>query len=298
MSRFVKYQHIERFGTSEVRDIEYGECYVFPKIDGTNASVWCEGGKVQAGSRKRHLTDDVPDNAGFREWVKGNRRLKEFMWNSAWDRLYGEWLVPHTIKAYRYSAWRKFYIFDVIDDEGKYVPFDIYSKELDAHGLDYIFPLFRITNPGIEKLHAALEANDYLMEDGKGAGEGIVIKNYSFVNRYGRTTWAKMVRAEFKEKHAKNEGPPNKLAKSAVEESIIDNFLTESMIDKVYAKIEQDGGFTPKQIPRLLNTVYYDLVKEECWNFVKKNKNPRIDFKRLMGFCFQRIKQIKPEIFR
>ena len=37
---FVKYQHIERFGTQETEGIENGTCYVFPKIDGTNASLW------------------------------------------------------------------------------------------------------------------------------------------------------------------------------------------------------------------------------------------------------------------
>ena len=38
MNEFKKYQHVERLGTSEVQGIENGMCYVFPKIDGTNAS--------------------------------------------------------------------------------------------------------------------------------------------------------------------------------------------------------------------------------------------------------------------
>ena len=52
---FKKYQHLERFGTTEVNGIEDGMCYIFPKIDGTNSSVWFNDG-LQAGSRKRHLT--------------------------------------------------------------------------------------------------------------------------------------------------------------------------------------------------------------------------------------------------
>jgi hypothetical protein len=31
MKEFRKYQHLERFGTSEVQNIELGDCYVFPK---------------------------------------------------------------------------------------------------------------------------------------------------------------------------------------------------------------------------------------------------------------------------
>ena len=42
--KFEKYQHVERFGTSEVEGIELGRTYVFPKLDGTNASVWLEDG--------------------------------------------------------------------------------------------------------------------------------------------------------------------------------------------------------------------------------------------------------------
>ena len=40
--QFTKYQHLERLGTTEVEGIEVGEVYVFPKLDGTNASVWVD----------------------------------------------------------------------------------------------------------------------------------------------------------------------------------------------------------------------------------------------------------------
>lgn len=57
MSVFVKYQSLERLGTTEVIGIEQGRCYVFPKIDGTNASVWvCDKGEIHAGSRTRKLS--------------------------------------------------------------------------------------------------------------------------------------------------------------------------------------------------------------------------------------------------
>ena len=72
---FKKYQHIERFGTTEVQNIELGECYIFPKVDGSNGSVWLDNnGDIQAGSRRRHLTFEK-DNAGFYEWVKKQENL-------------------------------------------------------------------------------------------------------------------------------------------------------------------------------------------------------------------------------
>ena len=71
---FKKYQHLERFGTTEVAQIELGECFIFPKIDGTNASVWISNGELQAGSRTRKLSLES-DNAGFYEWVLKQEKL-------------------------------------------------------------------------------------------------------------------------------------------------------------------------------------------------------------------------------
>jgi hypothetical protein len=40
--RFRKYMHIEPIYSEEVKDIYSGTCYVFPKLDGSNGSVWLE----------------------------------------------------------------------------------------------------------------------------------------------------------------------------------------------------------------------------------------------------------------
>jgi len=49
--QFKKYQHLERYGTDDVADIEFGEVLIFPNLDGTNASVWLdEEGNIKAGS--------------------------------------------------------------------------------------------------------------------------------------------------------------------------------------------------------------------------------------------------------
>lgn len=61
---FIKYQHIERIGTSEVEGILDGDCYVFPKLDGTNASIWMDDAELCCGSRNRQLSLEN-DNGGF-----------------------------------------------------------------------------------------------------------------------------------------------------------------------------------------------------------------------------------------
>ena len=142
------------------------------------------------------------------------------------------------------------------------------------------------------------KSGQFLVEDGKGIGEGIVIKNYDYYNRFKRQTWAKMVCNEFKEKHAKEMGVDVASGKQLVEEAIVDKYCSPHLVEKEYAKIVSDtGGWRSQHIPRLLMTVFYSLVTEECWNFVKEFKQPRVDFKRLNQLSIRKVKELKPEIF-
>lgn len=303
---FKKFQHVCRLGTSEVQGVLEGRCYVFPKLDGTNASTWLgEDGFVDAGSRNRNLKSHE-DNAGFYSWVQDQQVLLDFHRENPGLRLYGEWLVPHSLKTYRDDAWRKFYVFDVaVDvpeseithesaDKVVYLDYDEYSVILDHYpSIEYIRPIAIIENPTCDMLINQLEKNNYLIKNGEGIGEGIVVKNYGKRNRYGRCTWAKLISSEFGEAHKKAMGAPELLAKRMVEEDIAEKYVTKALCDKVQAKIENDEGtWESKFIPRLLNTVYYDVVHEEAWNFVKENKNPTINFKTLQSFVFRRVKKL------
>ena len=299
--KFKKYQHLERFGTTEVLNIELGECYIFPKIDGTNASVWLNNGEVQGGSRNRNLSLES-DNAGFLKWVLDQDNILEYLLKNPTHRLFGEWLVPHSLKTYKEEAWRKFYIFDVCTDKKEeeilhegdstlnYLHYEEYKAELEAFKLDFVAPICVAQCSNYDQLVKQLEKNVYLIKDGHGVGEGIVIKNDSYKYKYNRNSFAKIVTSEFKEKHAKTMGSPVVKGKKMIEEEIAKDFITLALIEKTISKIDNDGGFNSRAIPRLLNTVYYDLIKEESWNFIKKHKNPVINFKTLQHFVFKEIK--------
>lgn len=296
---FKSYMHIERFGNDEVQGIELGGCYVFPKIDGTNASVWWDNG-LRAGSRKRQLSLDE-DNAGFFLWVSNSlHRLDDFFIHTNNElRLYGEWLVPHSLKTYREDAWRKFYVFDVYDDKKEtYLSYDEYQPMLDDFKIDYIPPLCVMNNATYENLLIEIDNNNFLIRDGAGCGEGIVIKNYNYQNKFGHTIWAKIITTVFKEKHVKEMGHTIKTMKQMIEQAICDEYVAKPLVDKIYAKIVNEmEGWNSKYIPRLLTTVFYDLVNEEIWNIVKKLKNPTINFKTLNTLVILKIKEIKPELF-
>lgn len=299
---FKKYQHIERLGNIEVEGIEIGECYIFPKIDGTNSSVWLKDGEIRCGSRNRELTLEN-DNAGFYAEMLKHEEIKKFLTKYPQYRLFGEWLVPHTLKTYREDAWRKFYIFDVAIDNPtadgglEYIPYSNYVPLLTEFNIEYIAPLKIIKNPTEAMLLHVVENNMYLIKDGEGVGEGIIIKNYNYYNKYGRQKWAKIVRNEFKENHHKSMGAPQSEG-CPIEEKIINELLTDSFIEKEYNKIvNNNAGWESKYIPQLLNTIFYEFICDEIWNICKKYKMPKINFKTLQVFCFKRIKEVKKELF-
>lgn len=204
---FNKYQHIEKLGTPETEGILDGIVYVFPKLDGTNCQVWRDENGIQAGSRNRILTEEN-DHFGFYKYIQNNDMIKILLLLNPDLRLYGEFLVPHTLKTYSDNAWRKFYVFDVTyrDDNGetRYIPYEEYQKQLELYNIDYIPPICKIENPTYERMIELLDKNTYLIKDGAGTGEGIVIKNYDYRNKFGRQTWAKIVRNDFKTEHHKN----------------------------------------------------------------------------------------------
>jgi hypothetical protein len=293
---FIKYQHLERYGNTEVEGIEVGTCYVFPKLDGTNGSVWWDDGALRCGSRNRELALDN-DNAGFMNAMVVDKAITSFFDHTKNLILYGEWLVPHTLKTYNDDAWRKFYIFDVFDlNKQRLLSYDEYVWLSDV-GLNVIAPIAIIKNGSIDHFTECLSKAHYLVKDGEGAGEGVVIKNYDYKNKYGRQTWAKIVGNEFKAKHHLAMGAPV-IGGEIVEEKIAAKYVTQALVDKVEAKIVNEmGGWSSKYIPRLIHTVYYDLVTEETWNFVKEFKNPKVDFKVLSHYVTAKIKELKKELF-
>lgn len=242
------------------------------------------------------------DNAGFYKFVLENENIKKYLEKHPTHRLYGEFLVPHSLKTYREDAWRRFYIFDVCldkeDGSVEYIPYDIYKPLVEEFGLDYIPPIVTMTNGSYEYFIRTLDNNTFMIQDGKGVGEGIVIKNYDYYNKYKRQIWAKIVTNEFKEIHKREMGVNNIKTEKVIEQEIVDNYCTAAFIEKEYSKIlNETGEWDNRKIPMLLGRVFSELVKEETWNIIKKYKNPTINYKTLNALVINKIKTVKSDIF-
>lgn len=297
---FKKYTHIERLGTIETEGILEGDCYIFPKIDGTNASIWMGDEYIECGSRRRKLTL-TDDNRGFWQYVHQHSEFNDFFNKYPDLKLYGEWLVPHTIRQYEDFAWRNFYVFDV-EKDGKYMSYDEYHPILQEMNITHIPLMAKIHNPTMEQLKNLLNLNSYLIDTNKtgdGIGEGIVIKNYDFINKDGDPCFAKIVRSEFHQRHntvrkrAKSRNVNNEL-----EVEIADTYCTEAFVRKEHAKIiDKNGGWSSKMIPQLLGTVYHEVINEDIWHIIKNYKNPTINFKELQRQIQNKTKERLPEVF-
>jgi hypothetical protein len=292
---FRKYQHIERLDSDEVEGLLDGEVFIMPKIDGNNVSIWFENGRICVGNRHREfISTEAEDDRDFFYYIlqpEVNQKLETLFREYPDWRLYGEWLVPHNLRTYEHTAWEKFYIFDV-ERDGVYLPYKEYQPVLEARGLDYIPVITTITNPTSEELLDLLKENTYLIQAGRGFGEGLIVKRYDFINKYGRTTWGKVVADCFKESNAKE---MNAGYEVSVERAFAEQYVTTMRINKMLIEM---GDWNPKRSVELFNRIYHDLVNEELWNFLKKKKfRVALDFSVLYDETVSQMKILKPELF-
>lgn len=290
MSIFNKYQHLERFNTYLTNGLAEGACYIFPKLDGTNGSIWLNvDGNIYCGSRNRILSADK-DNAGFYVYVMGNTKYKEYLTKYPNHILYGEWLVPHTIKNYEDYAWKKFYVFDVKDENG-YVHYNNYYNKLVEYKIDYIPLLQFIDYPTKTYLESLLHTNNFLMKSDE-IGEGIVIKNYEYKNVHGNQVWAKIVTSEFKTKHKGTFLDTQTLLKKTIEEHIVYKYCTNAFVEKEILKFYGDEPHDKKKRGQLLKYIVHELLREEIINIMESMKYPTINFKQLSKLLMKQINQV------
>ena len=295
---FKKYQHIEKLGTSEVEGILDGKVYLFYKIDGTNSCIFLKGdNELGFGSRNRELSLDN-DNGGFANAITNNgelyNKLLSYLKENPNYIIYGEWLIPHTIKRYNKDAWKKFYVFDVLNIEThNYLTFEEYSKDIQNLNLDVIPPIEVLPSPTIDLIKEKLNnTGNYLIKDG--LGEGIVIKNYNYKNKYGRTIWAKVLTEEFTQnkKRIRQQNHENKELEQ-IEYNIVKKYLTVDFIQKEFEKFKlEKNGFSSSNIFEFLNRTFTEFFRDNWELILKKFKSPTINFKLLRKIVDDKIKEV------
>ena len=222
---------------------------------------------------------------GFIDYVKSHEGIIKFLTKRPEHRLYGEWLVRHSI-SYNETAYKKFYLFDVmVGDEFQSI--DKVYEIAEKYGIETPKLFSVIKNPTVDDIRPFV-GQSVLGE----SGEGIVIKNFSFLNNFARREYAKWVTEKFKEDNAIIFGGNNKHSDTYWEMWITNTYCTLERVQKIMHKIEPtlDEKLDMKHIPRITSTVYHDILTEEIWSIAKKVKE--IKFESLKRCIMKKTKQI------
>jgi len=289
--QFRKYEKIYRIGKDEVDGILSGGCYITEKIDGANLSIWMgDGGEIRVGSRNNDVT--AGEFNGAVHYANTHEGIKKYLEEHPSHRLYGEWLVRHTL-LYKETAYKKFYLFDVYDDfSGVFLSPVTVGIIASKYEINHVPVLGVFSKPTIEDLNKLIDRTSALGE----RMEGIVIKNLEFKNVFGDYCWAKLVRQDFKEDNAIVFGGNNKHSDTYWEVYVINKYITLARVEKIMNKIQPtvNEKLDLKHIPRVLSTVYHDMITEEAWDISQKAKF--INFDDLQRLSYKKIKQIYVDI--
>lgn len=294
---FEKYQHIARMGTPSVDGILKGEVYVFPKVDGANGSVFKKGEEIVACSRRRVLSEEE-NNKGFYNYVQENENIKKLLEKHPNFRMFGEWLTKRTIKGYNEDAWKKFYVFDVIDTEkgeNSYLKYEEYLPILENFGILHIPLITKLENPSFEEVKELIpESDNFLLKEGE-KGEGIVVKNYDFTNRYGERVWGKFVADTF---DCGSKPKPKNLRNYSFEIQLADKTMDAHFVKKEFLRFkDQKGGFEKKMIGEMLEYIFDVFLKEEAYNVLIEIGEKPFQLHPFKKVVFAKIRESLPEIF-
>ncbi len=288
-----EYRKIHALHKEECEGILVGKCTIQEKIDGANASIWwdTDTNQVHYGSRTRDLRAANDNFNGFGDWVKNNPQIEKFLSEFTKTRLNGEWLVRHSI-GYHEASYKQFYLYDIdveqVDGTEKRLPLESMYETAKALNIPAAHLFAEIENPTLEQIQA------FAGKTVLGAkGEGVVVKNLGFINKFGDLQYGKYVTQEFKEDNAITFGGNNKHSETYWEMHFVNAFVTLQRLEKILNKFAaiNTERLDMKHIPQIMGMMHHDVVSEECWAISKKCTAP-FDFKAFEKLIKRKTRQM------
>ena len=282
---FKEYTKIHRLGSEENDGILFGKCYIQEKIDGANTSIWIENGEVRCASRTQLLSGGFN---GFYDYVQKHEGIKKLLTDFPQYRLYGEWLVKHSV-PYHEISYRKWYMFDILSENAEVF--------MSLDGVNEVAQKYDIATPQLFEILENPSLDDVQKFVGKTnlgeKGEGVVIKNFGFTNKFGRNEYAKIVTQDFKELNAIVFGGNNKYSETYWEMYIVNKYMTLPRIQKIMSKLQSviEKRLDMEHTARIINTAYHDMITEEIWD-IQKKVTGSINFKHLSRLSQRKAAQI------
>lgn len=301
MRQFKSFLHVERLDDPEVDGLLNGDCYIFPKMDGTNASIWYNENEniIECGSRIRKISPSK-DNAGFADWVYNSTddeivKIRTFLKDHENLVLYGEWGCGRiaAIKDYDSGTASVFWIFAAYDDSAqRYLPYTDYFTLLNGYDLeDYLIPTIGILkNPTIDQIDKLAQSNKFRLKNTNHPGEGVVIYNYDYINPFGRFAVGKYVLDSYVAGKRKSQKKVE--FDGSHEQYFVDKYVTDVELSKAREKIGNAFGRKDSEsVGKFLQLVWTDALSENIVAFLKHRKNPTVNFAILKKLVFDKARK-------
>lgn len=267
-----KYRKVLRLGHRETVDVlkEGDHIVIQEKIDGANASFRRVGNELVAFSRRDQLTPEYTLK-GFYNFVQGlDIHIGEgFVF-------FGEWTSPHKIQYPDHQ--NKFFLYDIYDlEQKKYLPFEFVKNTGKALGLDIVPVFYEGEYQGFDHLMSFVGKTELGGKLGDvEIGEGIVVKNVDYVDKFGKQKFVKLVTDNFREVQKQRAPRDPKIALTA-EQKFVDATVTEARVDKMLHKFVDEGildeNFGIEDMNVILKNmgtrIKEDILTEEGDNFTE-----------------------------
>lgn len=264
-----KYHDIVRYGHSSTRDVlQKGDDIVIQeKIDGSNASFKREGNKVLAFSQNSQL-DESNNLGGFYQWVQDKIKASDLTPNVIY---FGEWTNPHKIK-YSPEFTKTFFLFDLFHElTDSCLGESVVEREAEKLDLKLVPTFYKGKYQSFEHLMSFVghtEIDGQL--GGVSMGEGIVVKNIEYKDKYGQQMFVKLVIDKFAEVQ-KQKTPRDPNQPLSLEAHWVKDNMAKPRVEKMLFKLVDEGvlkeDYSIEDMKTILSNInkrlIEDLFKEE-----------------------------------
>ena len=274
MKEIKKYTKVVRYGKGETIDVlKQGDIIsITEKIDGANASFRIDNTNdlgVSCYSRN-NLLDEHNTLGGFYNWVRDNIIPTKQLLNPNYI-YFGEWLIKHKV-VYKEEYYNNFYLFSIYDvEKEEYLSDEIVIEEARRLNLKTVEYFYYGEFKNYNQLKELIGKSN--ITETKDTGEGIVVKNVSYRDKFGKQLFVKLVSDRFaevqKQKNSKN-STDNEIT------ILVKEVVTKARIEKILFKLTDENklkqDYAIKDMGTILKLlipiVYEDVMDEESDMFV------------------------------
>jgi hypothetical protein len=235
-----KYQDITRLGHKTTIGVlnEGDHIVIQEKIDGANAS-FCRGefGEILAFSRNHQLSEEN-NLGGFYQFIQS--KLLELEAINDHCIFFGEWTNPHKVKYPEHQ--KQFFLYDIFDTRtGEYLPFEQVEDASNFLDLNLVPVFYKGEYKGFDHLMSFVGRTDLggMLGDIP-QGEGIVVKNIDYKDRFGNQKFVKLVTDKFAEVQ-KQKAPKDPQVEQTQESVFVGQTVTDARVEKFLHKFVDEG---------------------------------------------------------